>query len=241
MQDKYAGDIGDYVKLGLLRHLTGHPMPDYKLGVAWYRVDLVEKNKGDGRKVEYLKKHEQYQRVDPDLFKHLDGVVFSGNRTIRSLESMLTGATFYRDCVPTQGPPAHRRESRENEWFEGAKKCLTGCNLVFADPDNGIIDDQVKRKGEKKFCKQIPLQEVRELVGGRCGIIYHHNSRYKGGHKMEIDHWLGQLGGSAVAIRARAYSSRTFFVINPNSEIIERVHEFCMKWKGIKVSMHEPA
>ena len=32
MQDRYAGDVGDYVKFALLRHFA----TDHRLGVAWY-------------------------------------------------------------------------------------------------------------------------------------------------------------------------------------------------------------
>jgi hypothetical protein len=32
MQDRYAGDVGDYVKFALLRHLC----PGRRLGIAWY-------------------------------------------------------------------------------------------------------------------------------------------------------------------------------------------------------------
>jgi len=44
MQDRYAGDVGDFVKLGLLRAIS----PGRKLGVAWYRYP-DEAHNGDGR------------------------------------------------------------------------------------------------------------------------------------------------------------------------------------------------
>lgn len=44
MQDRYAGDVGDFVKLGLLRAIS----PGRKLGVAWYRYQ-DEAHNGDGR------------------------------------------------------------------------------------------------------------------------------------------------------------------------------------------------
>ena len=37
MQDRYVGDIGDFVKYALLRVVTG----ESKLGVAWYLHPLV--------------------------------------------------------------------------------------------------------------------------------------------------------------------------------------------------------
>jgi hypothetical protein len=51
MQNKYVGDIGDYVKLAILRALS----PGYQLGVAWWLVP-DEEHKKDGRHVDYLGK-----------------------------------------------------------------------------------------------------------------------------------------------------------------------------------------
>ena len=44
MQDRYAGDIGDYGKIGLLKCLQAH---GFTIGVNWYRVPEmgIEKNK----------------------------------------------------------------------------------------------------------------------------------------------------------------------------------------------------
>lgn len=235
MQDKYVGDIGDYVKLGLLRAL----MPDRKLGVVWYRVP-DEANNNDGGKIGYLEKPERFRYADPELFDHLKGVVFGGRREIKSLLLMLPGAIPYDECVTTAGRPAIRREWRK-KWFASVLEHLSGCDLVFADPDNGIVDDEDERKGKMDFCKQIPLEEVRALARDRCAIIYHHNTRAKGGNDREIDRWLDHLGMPAIAVRARAYNARTFFVINPDSEITERVCAFCGKWEEIRVHMHKRA
>lgn len=53
MQDCYVGDLGDFVKYGLLRFLTAN----FKLGVIWYYVRLDAQNKirsQDGRRIRYL-------------------------------------------------------------------------------------------------------------------------------------------------------------------------------------------
>ena len=235
MQDKYVGDIGDCVKLGLLRAL----MPGRKLGVVWCRVP-DEGGNNDGGKIWHLEKSARFRSVDSELFDHLEGVVFGGRREIEPLLPMLPGTVSCDECVMTAGRPAIRREWRK-KWFARVLEHLSGCDLVFADPDNGIVDDEDERKGEKKFCKRIPLEEVRELARRRCAVIYHHNTRAKGGNDREVDRWLDHLGMPAIAVRARAYSSRTFFVINPDSEITERVRAFCGKWKEIRVHMHKRA
>lgn len=123
-------------------------------------------------------------------------------------------------------------------WFQKVMSDLEGCDLVFADPDNGIVDDHDRRNGLRGFCKQMPLSEVRMLSMNRMAVIYHHNTRRKGGHDAEVDHWIAEIAAPTVAIRARAYSCRTFFIINPDIVAIERAHAFCERWQPLKVSMH---
>lgn len=110
---------------------------------------------------------------------------------------------------------------------------------MFADPDNGIVDDDDSRKGLAKHRKHIPLSEVRDLAKGRCAIIYHHNTRRAGGHDAEVDFLLGEIGLPGVAIRATAYSPRTFFVLNPDDQILSGIKEFCAEWSDLKVRLHQ--
>ncbi len=62
MQDRYAGDIGDYGKIGLLKCLQAY---GFTIGVNWYRVPELEIEKrkdgtfkqDDGLLVKSVKKH----------------------------------------------------------------------------------------------------------------------------------------------------------------------------------------
>ena len=91
MQNRYVGDIGDYLKLGILRALS----PGYRLGVAWWLFP-DEAHNGHGRHIGYLNRPEQWPHFDPDLFDILAGVVSSGQRNVRALEpsNILPGAIF---------------------------------------------------------------------------------------------------------------------------------------------------
>ena len=60
VQDRYAGDIGDFVKLGLLRAIS----PGYALGLAWYHVP-DEGHNDDGRHIGYIAQPETYSALDP--------------------------------------------------------------------------------------------------------------------------------------------------------------------------------
>jgi hypothetical protein len=81
--------------------------------------------------------------------------------------------------------------------------------------------------------------EAKALADGRCAVVYHHNTRRRGGHDAEVDYWLAQFGVHAIAVRATAYSPRTFFILNPTPKIEERVRDFCIKWRAIKVRIHD--
>ena len=232
MQDRYAGDVGDFVKLGLLRALS----PGRRLGVAWYRYP-DESHNGDGRHITYLDQPQRYKHLDPTLFSHLRNITTDA-RSINSLLPVLEGAISSDESVDSSTISPRERRNWRTAWFKRVAGRLSPCDLVFADPDNGIIDDANWRRGRAKFGKQMPLAEVQELAKGRCAVIYHHNTRRRGGHDAEVDHWLGEVGTPGLAVRATAYSPRTFFVLNPNEEIEARIDVFCQQWADLKVHLH---
>lgn len=236
MQDRYAGDIGDYAKLALLRTLS----VDRRLGVAWYRYPDENHNK-DGRHTFYLAQPEQWRHLDHDLFDALASIVLK-ERSVSALERCLgVQVTFAPEAIATSElPPAERSEVRRL-WFDRTLDALRSCDIVFADPDNGLVDDGEQHRRQKRFGKRLPLSEARALAAGRPAVIYHHNSRRKGGHDVEVDHWLGQLGDNAFAVRATAYSCRTFFILNPDATIRRRVEAFCHRWRDHKVRLHRRA
>lgn len=233
MQDRYAGDVGDFVKLGLLRAIS----PGRKLGVAWYRYP-DEAHNGDGRHTGYLQDRDpKVARLDPQLFEHLNGVVRT-ERSIRSLLPVLGDAQSSDEPLDVSSVPATRRRDWRASWFTRVMDDLEGCDLVFADPDNGMTDDDHRRQGRAKFGKQIPLSEVLRLSEGRTAVIYHHNTRRAGGHDAEIDHWMSVIGAPCLAVRARAYNCRTFFIVNPDPRMVADVRNFCDRWAILKVSLH---
>lgn len=234
MQDRYAGDVGDYVKLALLRHLSR----DRRLGVAWYHHP-DEAHNGDGRHISYLSHPETWRHLDPELFDGLLNVTAAG-RTVASLETLCDPSTiWFRESCYCPSPSWRDRSAWRLAWFQRACEALKGCDFVFADPDNGIVDDNPRRRSKKVFAKQIPLSEAILLSAGRPTVIYHHNSRFKGGHEAENSHWLKQLGPGTLAIRSSRWSCRTFFIVNPDTETEVRAREFCAKWAGHRVSLQE--
>lgn len=238
MQDRYTGDIGDFAKLGLLRALGR----GYRLGVAWYLFPDETQN-GNGQHITYLTapdKRNLWQSRDPDLFNGLAAIVISGRRTVGAIAA----SGLLGDAVFSSAPLDFNqdRANARRQWFANVLTDLRPCDLVFADPDNGLSEDAAYRWGQSKSWKNIPLSEALQLAQNRTAVIYHHNSRRAGGHAQEIQHWLRRMadhGVPAIALYWRKISPRTFFILNPGAEIVERAEALVQAWDGA-FELHTP-
>ena len=70
MQNRYAGDIGDFGKLGLLRQLRKTGL---SVGVNWY-LTPDETHNGDGRHVGYLENN-VFRSCDEQMWSALGEIV----------------------------------------------------------------------------------------------------------------------------------------------------------------------
>jgi hypothetical protein len=237
MQNRYVGDIGDYIKLGILRALS----PGYRLGVAWWLFPDETHNE-DGRHIDYLQRADRWQRYDPDLFDSLSQIVASGRRDVRALEAanILPGAIFAKEMLPMNANTEQRRQER-HEWLIRVKQTLADADLLFVDPDNGL-EPGFFSHGSARAGKSVLLSELRELSRpGRCLIVYHHHTRREGGNQSEIEHWANRLrviGFTTVdALRAKPYSPRVFFLLDAPADVRQRAEQIEDRWRGL-ISWH---
>ena len=237
MQNKYVGDIGDYLKLGLLRALS----PGRRLGVAWW-LHPDGGAEGDGRHTGYLQGGLDWRIYDPALFDRLKDIVGAGNRVITALEDqhILPGASFASEQIPIAFPPSARPVQRA-AWFDRVKAALAQADLVFADPDNGI-EPAGYNATSRDAGKSITWNELAALrAPGRALIVYHHQTRFKGGHIAEIGHLargLRERGFASIdAVRASPYSPRVFFLLDADAELKARAAKAAEHWQG-RMSWH---
>ena len=236
MQDRYAGDIGDYVKLAMLRSLSA----GQRLGVLWWLYPDENHNQ-DGKHVSYLAEPGRWRSRDPELFDALKRLVEGPERSVAALETtgLFSNATFYRERVPTTGTSADRRSAR-SAWFAAAIASVASCDLVFLDPDNGL-ETSTYEPGRSKAGKSVALNELQALRRpGRTLIVYHHQTRMAGGHIFELAHWgrrLGALGFRVDALRASAFSARAFFLLDATPLILARAKSLASEW-GDKLTWH---
>jgi hypothetical protein len=226
LQNRYMGDIGDFAKYGLLRALG----EGCRLGIAWYLFPDEAHNK-DGRHTDYLKEANKWRQLDPVLFDGLCEIVRSGSRDVLEIErsELLGNAIYFSKPLSFQGKPGLRAQQRR-EWFNEMLRSLESASIVFADPDNGLCSSHQYTESRVLDWKRMPLYEAQAFTAERPGIIYHHNTRTRGGHIQEIQYWLNQLGPDTMGLYWRRISNRTFFIVHPTDEMRARAHDFARRW-----------
>jgi hypothetical protein len=233
MQNRYVGDIGDYSKFVLIKHLFNK-----KVGVIWYLYP--NEGNGDGK----FRNYENYDLNDKEIVNIMKkfSEVEEDKRNIQELENELknNNFTFLSDCIEEDCifDSKNRRTHREN-WFDNALKKVQNCDVVFADPDNGT---QIKSlncsKGRKKSGKYIFFDEINKLLENhKTVVIYQHFERSKT-HKLLIDEKEKKLRKELkdkefnfYAIKFKRVSTRAYLILSKEN-LKGEIEKFCNKFTG---------
>lgn len=218
MQDRYAGDIGDYGKLGLLRKLS----EKFSIGINWYdpgELDF-ERDKNGGFKQEDGKYRDfsGVRKFDDKLADALETI--KNNHSIQLLQELdLVDGAFYfgeKEKVP-------RDIDERKNWHKSALKKLGKCDIVFLDPDNGLLCDSVK-PGTPKSVKYTYYSEVRDyLAQSSSVIIYNHRSRKREDIYFNeiVEKLCRETGAERELIQVvtfRRFSVRDYFIISRDKQ-----------------------
>jgi hypothetical protein len=152
VQDRYADDVGQFLKVALMRWLAA-PSPygqGHRLGLIWFQ-EPGGHHRIDGDHLAYLHPShdvgEDLRSLDPDLYDRLrlmaaqSGRPMSVRETCRALPN--DSVRFDRPLTfddRTRDDPAARAVSRQR-WFHEAMVAVSPCSLVFLDSDAGLTDD----------------------------------------------------------------------------------------------------
>jgi hypothetical protein len=173
MQDRYAGDVGDFGKFGMLRNLANTGL---KVGVNWYRTYIPEEHgNGDGKYVGYLN-NEAFKGCDDELLESLRTIA-AGKRSIAALKSanLLPGAKYYSKILR----PGSDNSFSRDIWFKNSLKVLAGSDIVFCDPDNGLLVKSVS-PGSSRSNKYVTENElVSYYLADKSVVFYNHRCREK--------------------------------------------------------------
>jgi hypothetical protein len=172
MKNQYFGDVNDYRKYGLLRHLDQSGFK--RIAIAWMLTP--DDGSSDGRFRAYLDAPARFAGYDPHLYDTRRSLLSDVRPAVGLLEgtALLSSAFFYSAPVPD-------RCSERMEWRRGLFKAAGDAELVFVDPDNGI---EVKSRpiGRKGSSKYVAWDELTGLwQAGYSILVYQHFRREERG------------------------------------------------------------
>ena len=173
MKNQYTGDIGDFGKLGLLRQLGN---AGFRIGVNWYLTpDNIDRN-NDGRFTSYLK-NEAFRSCDPQLWEALGTLVDASRRKVEYLQQdEILPAVFFGECMDFAGRTYPERARERRTWQNRAVETLSGSDIIFVDPDNGLIVPSAERS--RKSVKYVLPEELEDYYAAGASVIYYqHKAR----------------------------------------------------------------
>ncbi len=229
MQNRYAGDVGDFIKLGLIRHLAAE---DPSFGVHWY-LTPDEAHNADGKHVAYVepgnRQHASLKACDPDLMRCLTCVV-AGSRSVRALEdsgALPVGASTFGEVLD--------RSVDRQAWHQRALAALVSADTVFVDPDNGLAS-----ASGRPTIKHVLTRELADYAAhGQSLVVYHHADRSAKAEvqaKTQLGRIVCAIGQAPVgAIIARRGSCRLFLVTASDAHLnalATRLQSFAEHWRG---------
>lgn len=230
MQNRYTGDIGDFGKLGLLRQISRMGL---SIGVNWY-LTPDETHNGDGRHIDYLKNN-TLRVCDEQLWSALGQIVTANRRRVSELERPdILKAAFYAQMLDFTGLNKTERQTFRREWYTAAMDKLRACDVIFVDPDNGLIVPSAE--GTPKSNKFVLPFELYEYYRGGASVIYYqHKARRPDTFYVEQNDRLIKTGGfpdtKGIGLKFKTTSQRYyFFLIQPSHvETIMRCIEQMIK------------
>lgn len=234
MQNRYTADIGDYSKLGLLRALKASGL---SIGVNWYLTPDEDYN-GDGSHIEYLD-DDRFSACDEELWLALKNIVKKEQRKVSSLENAtILRAVFFSDVLDFTGKTKPERAELRMDWHAKALAKLAENDIVFVDPDNGLIVPSAA--GKQKENKYVLAEELAGYYAQGSSVIYYqHKARrkddfYRKQHE-ELIHRAEFPGAAGLGLKFLKTSQRYyFFILQPRHRKVveETVNEMVQRaWK----------
>lgn len=171
MQNRYAGDVGDFGKIGMLRCIE---QSGVKISVNWYLVEDESHNQ-DGKHIGYIRDN-KFVGLDEKLRRALASIVMNDNRSVNQIEKqkLLQANVYYHEVLKSDNGLI--REGRM-KWHKNGLDSMGDCELVFLDPDNGLLPRSVSRGSGKSIKYALPEEIIDYYTAGHSVVFYSHRTR----------------------------------------------------------------
>jgi hypothetical protein len=184
VQDRYTDDVGQFMKVALMRWLVS-PSPygrGHRLGVIWLQ-EPGARHDVDGDPVTYLHSthdaDEDLRSLDPDLYDRLRSMATQtgGPLSVRDTCRVLPADTVLFDHplrfdALVRDDRAARAVCRQR-WFHEAMVAVTSCSLVFIDSDDGLERDDAQVASVDDVSSGVWMSEVGRLLERGQSVVTH--------------------------------------------------------------------
>jgi len=138
MKNRFYGDVNDYIKYVILDIFAKQYAA---IGINWYLTDDDHGKQNDGGRIEYLDKEDEWKDYNPRIFEQLKKRVEAGQRNISCCQQdkIVDFKYEFREQLPDNANH-YDYERLRAQWHSRAKASLKKCDLVFFDPDIGVLD-----------------------------------------------------------------------------------------------------
>jgi hypothetical protein len=161
MKNRFYGDKKDYFKYGLLDILSSQ----YKsIGMNWYLTDDRHGNQQHGNDIGYLYNDRvNWRQYNPNIFDILKQRVEKKQRSIMycKIDNVVE---FTHEVIKQLPDSAELREYQKlrNDWHSKTKGDLARCDLVFFDPDIGVMDEEELPPGVIRGSEYATIEEIND-------------------------------------------------------------------------------
>ena len=230
MKNQYIADIGDYGKYSMLKHFEDAGI---RIAINWYLTK--DDNSNDGKHVRYLL-DDKMRVYDSTVFDVLKSLYVEDKRTVSEIEKsiLFQNVRFYNKAIDFDGTSLEIKSQRKI-WHYNGLEILKDTDLVFLDPDNGLLTSNRNNHLDKYV---LPNEVFDYYKAGRNVVFYCHKGRRNQEQWEEYKRYMHNMisYSKSFGITFHKGTQRSYiFVVHPKDyERYLSIISFVLKdWDGL--------
>jgi hypothetical protein len=221
MKNRFYGDVNDYIKYGILDIFS----KCYRIGINWYLTDDKHGNQTHGNILRHIAKEKEWRIYNPKIFDALKKRRDAHDLNVKYCreDDLFNFQYEFLELLPDNAA-RNEYDRLRSKWHAKAIEELRDCDLVFFDPDNGVIKQLSKGViKDSEYCLVTEIGDY-DWCDWLIVIFPGHAKRYHALRTNPITEIAMQRNRKAMAFM---YGAMTLLYISNSiqSEILRRIFE----------------